>query len=207
MCWQRLEALGLTLLGLRLTLCVILLRFALSSTAVPEQRDVFHKRRVLGLASKVAFGYDGQTPRLTSTIRRTMYDNLRFYLASIVAGFLVSLCWWHEEKEKIGFPWLVVIVPIIWIVVASSIIAFVKNESLSFLEAIPKSVDVRYFYRGYGMVELRDSGVLAMFSTATIALFFRWIWNLTNRVDQRLPILDRTGANQDSAHNGNKRRV
>ena len=97
----------------------------------------------------------------------------------------MSLCWWHEDREKVGFPWLVLLVPVFWIVIASLVISFVRNESLSFFEAISRSVDVRYFYRGYGVVEMRAPGVLAMFSIATIALFFRWIWNLKNRGTSR----------------------
>ena len=112
-----------------------------------------------------------------------MNENLKFYAISVVVGFFISLWWWQEEKEKVGFPWLVFVVPIFWIILASSMISFVRDESLGFLEAIPKSIDVRYFYRGYGMIELRAPGSLAMFSSATFALVFRWFWNLKNRDD------------------------
>ncbi len=110
-----------------------------------------------------------------------MSENLRFYLSCAVVGFLVSLWWRNETVEKFSFPWLALLVPIFWIATTTSLIAFVKEPSTSVGDAFLKSIDIRYFYRGREMVEMRAPGALAMFATATFALIIRWFWHLKNR--------------------------
>ncbi len=136
-----------------------------------------------------------------------MIDNLKFYGASALIGFIISIGWWKSEKERISFPWSLLALTLFWICSASSVISFIKEEGFSFVDAIPLSLDIRYFYRGVGMIESRSSGALAIVSILFFALLFRWLWIAKNSRNDSLLKSQKSRAYQSSSDNADKPRV
>ncbi len=111
-----------------------------------------------------------------------MIENVKFYLISALIALFISICLQGVGRRETKFLWLVLIVPVFWILSASNFIVYKEKGKTGFFEAIPLSIDARYFmaseFGRTGMqrdLAMRPPGVLAMFSISFFVLLFRWL--------------------------------
>lgn len=113
--------------------------------------------------------------------------NLKFHIGNLIIGFVISIWWFFEEKKKVGPPIGTLSILASWIFLNAFLFSS-QNMNLSFLEALPKTLDVNQFRFGYGQmkgvvgtspVNAATFFMLVMISTNT--LFFRWVWLMKNK--------------------------
>ncbi len=114
--------------------------------------------------------------------------NLKIQLGSVLIGLFISIWWFFHEKKKVGPPLGTIGVLASWMI-GWAIYFSLEDSSLSFIEALPRTLDINEFRFGKmkvlrsvdGMDEVNAGTLFLVVMTCIYTMLFRWIWLMKNR--------------------------
>lgn len=114
--------------------------------------------------------------------------NLKIQIGSALTGLFISIWWYFHEKKKVGPPIAALGLLALWMATWAFYFSF-SDPSLSFLQALPRTLDINEFLFGKmrvirpvdGMNEVNAGTLFMVVMTSIYALLFRWVWLMKNR--------------------------
>lgn len=131
-----------------------------------------------------------QTPffHLLKFCKIKMALNLKIQFVSILIGLFISIWWFSHEKKKVGLPLGAIVVLVLWMT-GWAVYFSLEDSSLTFFNAIPRTLDINEFRFGRmkvirsvdGMDEVNAGTFFQVTMICVYTSLFRWMWLMKNR--------------------------